>query len=269
MSFAGPAGAYDDYMGRYSRPLAPQFARFSGVVAGRQVVDVGCGPGALTQVLADLVGAPLVAAAEPSPGYAAACAARLPDVDVRRAGAEDLPWPDGSFDAALAQLVVHFMADPVAGVREMGRVVRPGGVVAGCTWDTGGAMTMHRVFWAAAAALRPAAGATDPAGRRYGTPDELRAVWERAGLTDVLVAPLDVAASYDGFDDFWLPFTSGTGPAGAYCVALPPAEQAELREGCRRLLGAPAGSFRLPARSWAVRGQVSARRGAPDGPATG
>ncbi|QEC46476.1 class I SAM-dependent methyltransferase [Baekduia soli] len=254
MSFAVPAETYDRFMGRYSRRVAPAFARFAGIEAGMRVLDVGCGPGALTGVLAGLVGAPQVAAADPSPGFAAACAARVPGADVRETRAEALPWADATFDAALAQLVVGFMADPEAGVREMARVVAPGATVAACTWDSAGAMRMLDLFWAAALALDPAAPAE--AGRvRFGARDELHELWSGAGLADVEVQPLDVLAGYEDFDDFWEPLTGGVGPAGEWCASLAPDAQVALREECRRRLGDPQGPFELPARSWAARGR--------------
>src|SRR3954462_15347958 len=117
-------------MGRYSGPLAPAFADFAGVAAGERVLDVGCGPGALTAELVERLGADDVSAVDPSESFVAAARVRPPDVDVPQAAAEELPFEDDAFGAALAQLVVHFMADPVAGVREMARVTSEGGVVA-------------------------------------------------------------------------------------------------------------------------------------------
>ncbi len=255
MTFTGPAEGYDNFMGRYSQPLAPLFAGFAGVEPGMRVLDVGCGPGALTEILAGLVGPDQVAAAEPSPSFAAACATRVPEADVREAPAEDLPWEDGAFDAALAQLVLHFMTDPLAGLREMQRVVKPGSVVIGCTWDTAGRMTMLGTFWEAALALDPSAPA-ERGRSRLGRPEELRELGISAGLEGVAVEPLDVSATYRDFDDFWDPFTAGVGPTGAYCVSLDPAAQDALREECRRRLGNPESAFELPGRAWALRGRA-------------
>jgi SAM-dependent methyltransferase len=254
MSFEGPAEGYDSFMGRYARPLAPLFAELAGVDPGMRVLDVGSGPGALTEILAGLVGPDHVAAAEPSPSFAAACAARVPDADLREAPAEDLPWEDGTFDAALAQLVLHFMTDPPAGLREMQRVVKPGAVVAGCTWDTAGRMTMLGTFWEAALALDPSAPA-ERGSTRLGRPEELRELGISAGLDAVSVEPLDVSVTYRDFHDFWDPFTAGVGPAGAYCASLDPAAQTALGEECRRRLGNPDAAFELPARAWALRGR--------------
>ena len=138
MTFDVRADAYDRFMGRYSTPLAPQFADLAGVAAGQRVLDVGCGPGALTTELVRRLGGDAVSAVDPSEPFVAAIQQRQPGVTVRQAAAEQLPFPDRTFDAALAQLVVHFMTDPVAGLREMARVTRPGGVVAVCVWDNAG-----------------------------------------------------------------------------------------------------------------------------------
>ena len=142
-------------MGRYSVPLAPQLADYAGVAAGQRVLDVGSGPGALTTELVARLGADAVSAVDPSEPFVAAAKERHPGVDVRRSAAEQLPFDDREFDAALAQLVVHFMADPVAGLREMARVTRERGVVAACVWDHGGGQGPLSTFWEAARELDP------------------------------------------------------------------------------------------------------------------
>src|SRR5215208_3517641 len=148
--FTVAADSYDRFMGRYSVLLAPQLAALADVSAGQRVLDVGCGPGALTTELVGLLRPASVTAVDPSEPFVAAARERHPGVDVRRASAEDLPFEDDEFDAALAQLVVHFMADPVAGLREMARVTRPGGLVAACVWDLAGGRAPLSVFWRAA-----------------------------------------------------------------------------------------------------------------------
>src|SRR5690349_7074584 len=112
-------------MGRFSEPLATEFVTLLGLRAGQRVLDVGCGPGALTRVLVQRLGADAVSAVDPSESFVAAVGERVPGIEVHRASAEDLPFADDRFDAAVAQLVVHFMTDPVAGLAEMGRVTRP------------------------------------------------------------------------------------------------------------------------------------------------
>lgn len=255
MTFDVAGDSYDRLIGRYSVRLAPLFAEFAGVEPGMRALDVGAGPGALTAELAARAGAGRVAAADPSESFVAACRSRVPGVDARLAAAEELPWEDGSFDAALAQLVVNFLRDAERGVREMGRVVRAGGVVAACTLDLGEGVEMLHVFTEAARALDPGALDHGPV-NRYRKPDELRELWTRAGLAVVETAPLVVEAAYDGFDDFWAGFLTGVGPDSAYCVSLDTERQAALREECRRVLGSPPGGFALKALAWAVRGRV-------------
>jgi ubiquinone/menaquinone biosynthesis C-methylase UbiE len=254
MTFAAPAESYDRYMGRWSRRLAPLMADFAGVEAGMQVLDVGAGPGSLTEHLAARVGAERAAAAEPSRPFAEACAAAVPGADVRAASAEHLPWEDGAFDAVLSQLVVNFLDDPAQGAREMRRVARRGGTVAACVWDYA-EMGMLRTFWDAALALDRDAPAEHLV-MGFGKPDELQALWRSAGLDEIATLQLEVAEEYADFDDYWEPFTAGVGPGGGYCAALPADAREALREQCRRRLGDPAGAFRLEARATAVRGRA-------------
>lgn len=254
VTFAAPAESYDSFMGRYSSKLAPLLADFAGVAAGMRVLDVGCGPGALSAELAARVDADHVAAIDPSEPFATACAARLPGADVRVGGGERLPWEEGRFDAVLSSLVVNFMDDAPSGVGEMRRVARPGGTVAACVWDYA-RMVMLRTFWDAALALDPEAPA-EASLMRFRTPEDLHALWVGAGLDEVETALLDVAERYESFDDYWSPFTAGVGPAGAYCVSLSAPARAALSDECRRGLGDPAGPFTLEARALAVRGRA-------------
>jgi SAM-dependent methyltransferase len=248
VSFDVSAQAYQRFMGRYSEPLAARFADLAGIRHGQRVLDVGCGPGALTAELAGRIGAGAVSAVEPSASFAAAARERLPGVDIRLSAAEQLPFPDGSFDAAMAQLVVHFMADPVAGLREMGRVTRPGGVVAACVWDHGGDRGPLTAFWRAAGELDPAAvDESDLAGVREG---HLAQLCAQAGLGSAQPAALTVRVRHASFEQWWEPFTLGVGPAGAYVAALSPERRDALREHCRQLL--PVGPVEISATAWAV-----------------
>jgi ubiquinone/menaquinone biosynthesis C-methylase UbiE len=252
VTFGIAGDSYDRFMGRYSRELAPRFVAFAGLGPGMRALDVGCGSGLLAAALAGRLGAANVAAADPSEPLLAACADRVPHADVRRASAEELPWPDESFDAVLSQLVLNFVPDADAAVAEMCRVVAPGGIVASCTWNHMGGMQMLRTYWDAAVELDPRA--PDESDMRYCSREELAALWERHGLDDVETAPLDVQVGYDSFDDYWEPFTLGVGPAGAYCASLEPEQREALRESCFGRLGSPAGRFSLTARACAVRG---------------
>jgi SAM-dependent methyltransferase len=250
MHFDVAADAYDRYMGAWSRQLSPQLIAFAGLQSGQHVLDVGCGPGALTQELLATVGDGSVSAVDPSESFVAAARTRYPGVDVRQSTAEALPFPDRAFDAALAQLVVHFMADPGAGLREMGRVTRTGGVVAACVWDFGGGRGPLGPFWEAARATDPnVVDESDLAGTREGHLVEL---FEAAGLGDVEDGVLPASRTYASFDDWWTPFTQGVGPGGAYVAGLDAGQQATLRDRCRSML--PDGPITLTAHAWAARG---------------
>jgi SAM-dependent methyltransferase len=250
MSFFVAADAYDRFMGRYSRLLAPQMADLAGVSRGQRALDVGCGPGALTAELIARLGPEAVAAVDPSEPFVAAARDRHPGVDVRLAPAEHLPFPDDAFDAAIAQLVVHFMTDPAAGLAEMRRVTRPGGVIAACVWDHAGGKGPLGAFWRAARELDPNVhDEGDLAGAREG---HLARLFADAGLTDVESTSLVAELEHPTFDDWWEPFTEGVGPAGAYVGTLDTDRREALRERCRALL--PTAPFRLSAVAWAARG---------------
>jgi SAM-dependent methyltransferase len=254
MSFEVAAEAYDQFMGRYSRLLSPQLADMAGVVPGQRAIDVGCGPGAMSAELVARLGPESVAAVDPSTSFVDAVRVRYPGVDVRQAPAEALPFADASFDVALAQLVVHFMTDPIAGLAEMARVTRLGGIVATCVWDHAGGLGPLGLFWEVARTLDP--GVVDEsnlAGVREG---HLAELFEAAGLGDITEASLSADLEHPSFDDWWEPFTRGVGPAGSYVTSLDPARQADLRERCRDRLPS-SGSFVIPARAWAARGVVA------------
>jgi SAM-dependent methyltransferase len=251
--FAAPAEHYDRFMGRYAPSLAPALADLAGLRPAMRVLDVGCGPGGLTRELVARLGAANVAAIDPAPLFVAACRDRNPGVDVRVGVAEKLPWPPAAFDAALCSLVIGFLRDANQGVREMARVVRPGGTVAASMWDiAGGGMSMLRIFWAAVRTVEPsAAGERNLAGTMDG---DLARHFEQAGLYDVVGGAVSARADYTNFDDFWTPFTLGVGPAGQYLTTLPTERQAFVRDACRAVL--PSGAFTLDARAWCARGTV-------------
>jgi SAM-dependent methyltransferase len=252
MSFDVAADAYDRFMGRWSTRLAAPFADFAGVRAGDRVLDVGCGPGALTTELATRLGPDAVAAVDPSESFVTAARTRHPGVEIRQSSAEALPYPNASFDRTLAQLVVHFMTDPDAGLGEMTRVTRPGGVIAACVWDHAGGRGPLAAYWTAARAMDPYVNdGSERAGTRAGHLFELFA---GVGVGSITEATLSVEREYAGFDDWWEPFTGGVGPAGEYLASLTPDRQVELRE--RTQASLPDGPFVLTASAWAVRGVV-------------
>jgi SAM-dependent methyltransferase len=250
MGFTVPADAYDRFMGRYSVLLSPQLADLAGVRAGQRVLDVGCGPGALTAELVQRLGAAAVLAVDPSEPFVAAARERHPNVDVKRAAAEDLPFADDEFDAALAQLVVHFMSDPTTGVAEMRRVTRSDGVVAACVWDHAGGQGPLSPLWEAAREVDP--DVHDESGLVGAREGDLAQLFESVGLREVEETALSVSLEHPSFEEWWEPFSLGVGPAGAYVAGLDPEQRAELRERCREAL--PDAPFVLTSRAWTARG---------------
>jgi len=225
--------AYDKFMGRYSARLAPLFANFAGVETGQRVLDVGAGTGALT---AELVRRDTeVAAIEPAPSFVAALHSRFPSIDVRH-----------------AQLVVTFMSDAPAGVAEMRRVVRPGGIVAVCMWDRDGMEMLG--------AVNRTQRALDPSQQ---TPEQ-RTLYRSRETLEALVGEgarselLEVESDYAGFEELWSTVVDGAGPAGVWAKSLDDEQRAVAREEMYRQVGSPGGAFTLTGRAWAVRATVAA-----------
>jgi len=256
--FRASAEAYDRFVGRYGPSLAAAFIDFASVEPRMRVLDVGCGPGALSVALAGRVGPGNVSAADPSPTFVEACRARLREAEVAQAPAEELPFGPRTFDATLSQLVVNFIGDPEAGVREMVRVTRPGGVVASCVWDYAGEMTLLRAFWDAAHEIAPEGAAELDEGivMQWCGEGDLGELWRRAGLASVRFGPLVATADYSDFEDLWSPLPLGVGPAGAFCKSLDPDSRTALEGAFRRHLAVGDGPFTLTARAWAVAGEV-------------
>jgi SAM-dependent methyltransferase len=251
VTFAVAPDAYDRFMGRYSTLLAPRFAEFARIEDG-PVLDVGSGPGALTAVLVERFGADGVAAADPSEPFVDAARERHSGVRVELASAEDLPFADDEFAASLAQLVVHFMTDPVAGLVEMARVTHPGGVVAACVWDHAGEQGPPSAFWSAARTVDPDVhDESGLAGVREGHLAELLAA---ARLREVESGVIAFEVEHASFEEYWEPFTLGVGPAGAYLASLGEDRQAEVRERCREAF--PEGEVTIPLRAWTARAVV-------------
>jgi SAM-dependent methyltransferase len=253
--FAVPRATYDNFMGRYSERLAPLFCDFAGVSPGELALDVGCGPGALTGELVQRLGAGSVCAADPSPPFVEAVRERLPGVVIQEAPAEKLPFADDSVDVALAQLVVPFMRDPDAGVREMMRVAGPGKRVAICMWARDD-MELLSAFWDAAAAVDAASAAQRDERMAYRTRGELEALLERNDVTGLRAELLTVEGRYEVFDDLAGSFTGGVGPIGQFYVSLDAAKKEALMAELRRRVGDPDGPFALRASAWAIMGQA-------------
>ena len=247
MSFHVTAESYDRFMGRFSAPLADQFATWAGVRPGMRVLDVGSGPGALSSRLVEIVGADRVEAADPVPAFVEALRERLPGVTATVSPAEDLPHPDGGFDAALANLVVPFMRDAEAGLRQMARVVRDGGVVAASVWQHAEGTSPLTPFWDGVHRL-------DPEARDEGlvgvSEAQLGGHFAAAGLHPARAEALTVAVEFDSFQEWWEPFTFGVGPAGAWLAAQSPERREAVRNACADVLG-PA-PFTVTGSAWCV-----------------
>lgn len=252
---------YEQYVGRWSRQVAPRFLSWLDLPAGRRWLDVGCGTGALCATIADRCSPSSLAGVEPSAGFLEAAKTNLGNRASLHAGsATAIPLGDASLDAVVSGLVLNFVPDPPAAMREMSRVARGGGTVAAYVWDYAGRMELMRHYWDAAVALDPSAAKLDE-GTRFPLcrPDALEALFADAGLRDVATTAIDIPTAFASFDDYWRPFLGGQGPAPAYAMSLDEPARARLRDRLRERLPAKAdGSILLTARAWAVRGEVAA-----------
>ena len=254
-------GAYERYVGRWSRLVAREFLAWLAVADGRRWLDVGCGTGALSQSILEQGAPSTVIGIDASAGFVDHARGHISDprASFRVGDAQALPFEDGVFDAAVSGLVLNFVPDPARMVGAMRRVVKPGGVVAVYVWDYAGEMQLMRYFWDAAAALDPAArdlaeGLRFPLCR----PEPLAELARAAGLDEVETRPLDVSTTFRDFDDYWTPFLGGQGPAPAYCMSLSEERRAALRERIRAALPIrPDGSLALIARAWGMKGRAA------------
>ncbi|MFJ8012754.1 class I SAM-dependent methyltransferase [Streptomyces sp. NPDC096339] len=258
--------AYERYMGRWSRPVAERFVAWLGCADGLRWLDVGCGTGALSRAIAERRRPRAVLGVDPSPGFVASARADAPARTGFVVGdAASLPVRDAEWDVVGSGLVLNFLPEPGAALAEAVRVVRPGGLVAAYVWDYAEGMEFLRHFWRAAVMVDPSAAEPDET-RRFPVcrPEPLRALWVRAGLAEVAVAPIEVATVFGDFGDFWEPFLAGQGPAPGFVSGLDPVVRDRLREALRAAVPARAdGSIALTARAWAVRGRRPDR---PPGP---
>lgn len=254
---------YEQYIGRWSRRVAPAFLAWLRIPAARRWLDVGCGTGALCAAILDHASPLSVAGVEPSPGFLATARANLADQAVLMSGsATAIPLADAAVDVVVSGLVLNFVPDLRAGLAEMARVTAAGGTVAAYVWDYAGRMDLIRKFWDAAAELDVAARPLDE-GVRFPLcrPEALTAQFAAAGLERPEVTAIDVCTPFASFDDCWQPFLGGQGPAPAYAMSLDKAGRSRLREALRaRLPTAADGSISLIARAWAVRGLVPSGR---------
>jgi len=249
-TFSGSSDAYERFMGRYSRPLARSFADFAGVRDGMRMLDIGAGTGALTDELIARAGIGNVAALEPSPDYSSALRQRLPELDVRQAAAEELPWEDASFDGVLSQLVVLFLKDAAAATREQLRVLHDGGFAAACMWELDG-LEVIKTLNELRRRMDPNAPTPNP---NYRSEQSLRELFESVGFRDVETTVLEAAVDYVTVDEIWDAAIHVGGPGGPMADVAPPERLAAGRAVLEELLGSPTGPFTLRGRAAAVRG---------------
>jgi SAM-dependent methyltransferase len=251
---------YEQYVGRWSRRVAPLFLAWLKIPAQRRWLDVGCGTGALSAAILDNCSPLSVIGVEPSEGFLEKAKEQLgARVLLRRGSAAEIPLEDRSVDVAVSGFVLNFVPDALAAVREMARVTTDGGTIAAYVWDYAGRMEMMRHFWDAAIDLNPDAAKLDE-GARFPLcrPEALTELFASAGLGGTEVTAIDIATSFATFEDYWRPFLGGQGPAPAYAMALEETPRTRLRDRLRERIPLQAdGSISLSARAWAVRAVVA------------
>jgi SAM-dependent methyltransferase len=253
-------GPYEQYVGRWSRRVAPLFLSWLSIPAGRRWLDVGCGTGALCAAIVNRCSPSSVAGVEPSEGFLETAKANLAGrATLHQGSATAIPLGEASVDVVVSGLVLNFVPDQRAALLEMARVTVTGGTIAAYVWDYAGKMELIRFFWDAAIELDPDAAKMDE-GVRFPLcrPEAIERLFAGAGLEGVAVEPIDISTPFANFDDYWQPFLGGQGPAPAYAMSLDETARARLRDRIRARIPIVAnGSFSLTARAWAARAAVA------------
>ncbi len=256
----GAGDAYERYMGRWSRGIAPAFLRWLDPATGMRWADIGCGTGVVTQAVLAACEPSEIVGIDSSDVFLQSAKANVADprVSFRQGNAQAIPEPGDSFDMAVSGLMLNFLPDKDAAIGEMARIVRPGGTVALYVWDYAGHMQVMRRFFDVATALDPRAAEYDDGIKApVCRPKPLMEILEHSGLHDVEVRAIDIPAAFDSFDDYWAPFLGGTGSAPKYCMSLDETARERLRQEVqRRLPTGPDGEILLAVRAWAVKGRV-------------
>lgn len=248
---------YEQYIGRWSRKMAPLFLAWLDQAAGKRWLDIGCGTGALSAAILDHCSPSSVVGVEPSDGFRQAATLNLAGKARFLAGsATALPLGAGECDVVVSGLVLNFVPDLPAALAEMRRVTASDGTLAAYVWDYADGMEIIRYFWDAAVSLDTATARLHE-GIRFPvcSPSALKSAFEAAGLTEVETTPLELNAEFVDFEDYWRPFLGGQGPAPAYVMSLPEDQRAALKAQLESALpSATGGAITLRARAWAVRG---------------
>jgi len=252
-------GAYEFYMGRWSRPVARLFLDWLSLPPGLNWLDVGCGTGALSETICRRASPQSIVGCDPSPDFVSFASNAILDCPAAFvvADAGDLPGRESGFDAIVSGLVLNFLPEPLVTVQAMVERLRPGGTVAAYVWDYAEGMRFLQIFWEEAALLNPQAQDLDEA-RRFPLcqPDRLADLFRRAVTASVATTSLEIETTFSSFEDFWKPFLAGTGPAPSYVASLDADAQSQLAQRLSDRLHASAGGpIRLTARAFAVRGR--------------
>jgi ubiquinone/menaquinone biosynthesis C-methylase UbiE len=250
--------AYERYVGRWSRLVAQEFIGWLAIPEGRQWLDVGCGTGVLSRRILEETNPKTVMGIDRSDDFVSFTRSRIgnPNTRFETGDAQALPVESESFDVVVSGLVLNFVPQPAQMIAEMMRAVRKDGTVALYVWDYAGEMQFLRHFWDAAVEIDPAANNLDESKRfQICDPGALAELFQNAGLQDVQTRAIDIATNFQNFDDYWVPFLGGQGPAPGYLMSLSEERRAALRERIYNGMPfAPDGSIPLVARAWAIRG---------------
>jgi SAM-dependent methyltransferase len=251
-------GTYEDFMGRWSRLLAPRFVSWLAVRPSANWLDVGCGTGALADAICVAASPASVVACDPSEPFIEYARRRQvdPRVSFVVARVGHLPTRPGGFDSVTSLLALNFFPEPAAAIDEMRQLVAADGLVSACVWDYARRMEFLRCFWDSVGGMDPSAAALDE-GRRFPIcrPDALESLFREGGLTDVVCDSIEIPTRFSTFADYWKPFLGGTGPAPSYVASLdPPRREALAARLERSLPREPDGAISLVARAWVVRG---------------
>jgi ubiquinone/menaquinone biosynthesis C-methylase UbiE len=254
------AEAYERQRGRSSKILAPLFVDFVGIRG--EVLDVGCGTGALTFAIAKKTAVSKIVGVDLSEGFLAYARSTTDDPRIRfeQGDAQELPFADNAFDCCLALLVVGFLPDAPEAAREMRRVTRHGGIVATAWWDNSAGNELNQSLWDAARSLDPKGLQVSSGLSFYGSAETLSSLWASVGLTNIDVKNIVFPCGFDSFNDYWQPLTEGQGPDGNFIRGFSEEQRITLRERLRQnLFGDRAdGPFSLTAKAWAVKDIVPA-----------